>query len=52
MNNAQVLKVSQEQKKSDRPAYVPPRVQVMNERDILKVFQVTQAMQTWWVTGC
>jgi hypothetical protein len=52
MNNAQVLKVSQEQKKSDRPAYVPPRLQVMSERDILKVFQVTQAMQTWWTTGC
>lgn len=51
MNNAQVLTVSQE-KKNDRPAYVAPRVQVMSERDILKVFQVTQAMQTWWVAAC
>ena len=48
----QVLKVSQEARKSDRPAYVTPRVQVMSEKDILNTFQVTQAMQTWWTTGC
>lgn len=31
-----------------RPAYEPPRIQVMTEREILNTFQVTQAMATWW----
>ena len=35
-----------------RPAYERPRIQEMSEREILNTFQVTQAMQTWWVTGC
>ncbi|MEA2569320.1 MAG: hypothetical protein QOI24_1321 [Acidobacteriota bacterium] len=52
MNNTQVLKASQETRKSDRPAYVAPRVQVMSEKEILNTFQITQAMQTWWTAGC
>lgn len=51
MNSSQVAKVTPETKK-DRPGYVPPRVQVMSERDILNTFQITQAMQTWWTAGC
>jgi hypothetical protein len=41
-------------KKSEdaRPKYQAPRIQPMSEREILNTFQVTQAMQTWWVTGC
>jgi hypothetical protein len=35
-----------------RPTYERPRIQEMSEREILNTFQVTQAMQTWWVTGC
>jgi hypothetical protein len=51
MNETQV-KVSPEKNKADRPAYVAPRVQVMSEKDILNTFQITQAMQTWWMAGC
>ncbi len=51
MNTAQVSKATPELKK-DRPTYVQPRVQVMNETDVLNTFQITQAMQTWWVAGC
>ena len=32
-----------------RPAYEKPRIQAMSEQDILNTFQVTQAMQTWWL---
>jgi hypothetical protein len=41
-------------KKSEesRPKYETPRVQQMSERDILNQFQVTQAMATWWTSGC
>ncbi|HKB80185.1 MAG TPA: hypothetical protein VKH35_10745 [Thermoanaerobaculia bacterium] len=33
------------------PAYEPPRLQVMSERDILNTFQITQSMNTWWIMG-
>lgn len=36
----------------ERPRYEPPKIQVMTEKDILNTFQITQAMQTWWVAGC
>ena len=52
MKETQVLKSALEVKKTDRPGYVTPRVQVMSEKDILNTFQVTQAMQTWWTAGC
>ena len=32
-----------------RPAYEKPRIQAMSEQDILNTFQITQAMQTWWL---
>jgi hypothetical protein len=51
MNETQV-KSTPETRKTDRPAYVAPRVQVMSEQDILNTFQITQAMQTWWMAGC
>jgi hypothetical protein len=35
-----------------RPKYETPRIQAMSEREILNTFQVTQAMQTWWVAAC
>lgn len=50
MNETQV-KPSPE-KNTERRAYVAPRVQVMSEKDILNTFQITQAMQTWWIAGC
>jgi hypothetical protein len=31
-----------------RPAYEAPSVRVMTEEEILRSFQVTQAMMTWW----
>ena len=39
-------------KPAERPQYEPPRIQVMTEREILNTFQITQSMNTWWVTGC
>jgi hypothetical protein len=36
----------------DRPRYEPPRIQVLSEQEILNTFQITQAMQTWWIAGC
>lgn len=35
-----------------RPRYEPPRIQVLSEQEILNTFQITQAMQTWWIAGC
>jgi hypothetical protein len=52
MKDQELTKVARDQKSTERPAYVQPRVQVMSERDVLNTFQVTQAMQTWWVAGC
>lgn len=31
-----------------KPAYQPPEVMVMNEREVLKVFQITSAGVSWW----
>ena len=39
-----------EAKREERPRYETPRVQVMNERDILNTFQLTQSMAGWWST--
>ena len=36
---------------ASRPAYEPPRIQVMTEREILASFQITQSMVAWWQTG-
>jgi hypothetical protein len=33
------------------PAYEPPRIQVMTEREVLNTFQITQSMNTWWTMG-
>lgn len=32
----------------ERPSYETPSVRVMTEEEILKSFQVTQAMNSWW----
>ena len=32
-----------------RPSYVPPKLTVMNEADVLKSFQITSAAATWWI---
>ncbi|HXG59133.1 MAG TPA: hypothetical protein VNL91_08925 [Thermoanaerobaculia bacterium] len=40
------------EQQTPRPAYEPPRIQVMTEREILNTFQITQAMATWWVGCC
>ena len=32
----------------ERPAYVAPKVTVMNEAEVLKSFQITSAATTWW----
>lgn len=37
-----------ENEKDERPAYVPPKVTVMNESEVLKSFQITSAATTWW----
>ena len=34
---------------SPRPAYVPPKLTVMSEADVLKSFQITSAAVSWWV---
>jgi len=34
--------------KADLPRYETPRIQPMNEKDILNSFQITQSMGTWW----
>ena len=36
---------------AERPAYEPPRIQVMTEKEILASFQITQSMVAWWQTG-
>jgi hypothetical protein len=35
----------------EKPAYEPPRIQLMTEREILATFQITQSMNGWWVSG-
>jgi hypothetical protein len=39
-------------RQEERPRYEPPKIQVLSEQEILNTFQITQAMQTWWVAGC
>jgi len=39
-----------EDSKDERPVYVPPKVTVMNEAEVLKSFQITSAASTWWAT--
>jgi hypothetical protein len=34
----------------EKPRYEVPRVQVMTEREILNTFQITQSMNSWWLT--
>jgi hypothetical protein len=34
--------------KSELPKYEPPRIQAMDEKDILNSFQITQSMGAWW----
>ena len=34
--------------KIERPDYEPPQIKVMDEEEVLKTFQVTQAGITWW----
>ena len=31
-----------------RPTYEPPRVTVMDQKQILEVFQITSAASSWW----
>ena len=34
---------------STRPTYVPPKLTVMSEADVLKSFQITSAAVSWWM---
>jgi hypothetical protein len=34
--------------KTSLPRYETPRIQAMDEKDILNSFQITQSMGTWW----
>ena len=43
--------LDQTAERAELPTYEPPRIQVMSERDILKSFQITQSMNTWWTMG-
>ncbi len=31
-----------------KPKYQPPEIMVMNETEVLKVFQITSAGVSWW----
>ena len=33
---------------STKPAYVPPMIKVMEEKDLLAEFQVSVNANTWW----
>jgi hypothetical protein len=35
--------------KARLPKYETPRIQAMNEKDILNSFQISQSMAGWWV---
>lgn len=52
MTEVPVKSLSEPSHREERPRYEPPRIQVLTEREILNTFQITQAMQTWWVAGC
>ena len=32
----------------NRPLYVAPKIEVMDEEQVLKTFQITSAAVTWW----
>jgi hypothetical protein len=44
----ETLEKTAQTKKTDRPRYETPRIQVLTERDILNNFQITQSMAAWW----
>jgi hypothetical protein len=48
--NGQVQKIvpSSDSSASALPAYVPPRLTVMNEDEVLSAFQVPVVATTWW----
>lgn len=31
-----------------RPVYEPPRVTVLDQKQVLEVFQITSAASSWW----
>ncbi|MGE3525913.1 MAG: hypothetical protein AB7I33_08325 [Gemmatimonadales bacterium] len=31
-----------------RPAYEPPRITVMDQKQVLEAFQITSAAVSWW----
>jgi hypothetical protein len=33
-----------------RPVYEPPRVQELDQKDVLKTLQITSAGATWWTS--
>ncbi len=33
---------------SERPAYQPPRITAMDQKEVLAAFQITSAAPTWW----
>ena len=35
--------------KTELPKYETPRIQAMDEKEILNSFQITQSMGAWWV---
>ena len=37
-----------EAKAETKPAYVPPMIKLMDEKDLLSEFQVTVNANTWW----
>jgi hypothetical protein len=45
---AQKIVPSSDSSTSALPAYVPPRLTVMNEDEVLSAFQVPVVAGTWW----
>ena len=49
----QIMTQREQTNQEQRPAYEPPRMQQMSEREILNSFQITQSMGAWWtITSC
>lgn len=40
--------MEKEQSRTELKPYEPPRVVVVDEKEMLKVFQVTSAAASWW----
>jgi hypothetical protein len=38
----------EETKNAALPRYETPRIQAMDEKEILRTFQITQSMGVWW----